>query len=267
MIEDTTQAPLVPLAGLAEREASSADAELNEMVKAGVHLGHAKSKNHPSMQDFIFGVRNTISILDLTKTKEKLAGALNFLKSIAERGGIVLLAGTRPAARKIIQEVARSAGMPFFTERWIGGTLTNFKTISKRIEYFKKLKNDLSIGALQKYTKKERLDIEREIKRFEELLGGLQGLERLPDLLLVIDPVLHITAVREARKLKIPIVSLVNTDADPDFIDYPVPGNTTARKSIDWFLLKVEEALRQAKSEAVATKGTDVSPHEKQESV
>ncbi len=264
MIEDTTQAPLVPLAGLAEREASSADAELNEMVKAGVHLGHAKSKNHPSMQDFIFGVRNTISILDLTKTKEKLAGALNFLKSIAERGGIVLLAGTRPAARKIIQEVARSAGMPFFTERWIGGTLTNFKVISKRVEYMERLERESASGEFEKYTKRERMKKNEEIVRLRRFFDGLRTLKRLPDAVFIVDVTHDTTAVREARRSKIPIVALVDTNSDASQIDYPVPSNDDALPAVRYMVQRIgdaiEEGLRRAKESAVENNTSTAAP-------
>ena len=119
------------------------DAEIEEMIKVGVHLGHAKSKNHPSMQRYIFGVRNTIAVIDLTQTKEKLVIALEFIRNVAERGGLILLVGTRPAARKSVLELAEKSKMPFFVERWIGGSLTNFKVISKRVEYLETLEKEL----------------------------------------------------------------------------------------------------------------------------
>lgn len=135
---------------------SQVDTEIEDMMKSGVHLGHAKTKNHPAMRPYIYGVRNTVSIIDLTKTKEKLSLALKFLRGVVAEGKLILLVGTRPAARRAILEVSQKTGMPYFVERWIGGTLTNFKVISQRVEYLEKLEKEKTTGEFEKYTKKRK---------------------------------------------------------------------------------------------------------------
>ncbi len=154
-----------------------------------------------------------------------------------------MFVATEPAAEASLLAIAKKFGMPYVSNRWIGGTLTNFKIIAGRVEHLKKIRADLASGALDKYTKKERVEIDREIQRLEELMGGLETMANEPDLLIMIDPKLHTTAVREARIKKIPIVALANIDADPDLISYLVPGNDKAKKSIEWFLAKMEKAI------------------------
>lgn len=232
------------------------DERFREMIDAGVFYGRKRSKTNPRMQPYILGNRNNIEIIDLGKTTEMLDLALAFLKEKVRSGGILLFAGTQPPAEGI-RDVASEFHFPVVVTRWLGGTLTNFRIISKRIEYFKKLKSDWASGAFEKYTKKERLQIERELRRLEELMSGLEDLSALPSVLVVIDPNAHLTAVREARRLGTPIIGLLNTDSNPDFIDYPVPGNTKARTSINWFLDKVRSAIREAKQAAEAAKASE----------
>lgn len=227
------------------------DPEIEEMMKAGVHLGHAKSKNHPAMQPYIFGVRNTISIIDLIKTKEKLSSALGFLKDVASRGGLILLVGTRPAARKIIQEVAGETKMPYFVERWIGGTLTNFKMISKRVEYMETLEREKASGEMEKYTKKERMKREEEIVRLKKNFDGLRTLKRLPDAVFIVDINEDDTAVREARRLKIPVVALCDTNSNIDLVDYPIPSNDDALPAVRYMVGNVGEAIKEGQKAAV----------------
>lgn len=221
---------------------------LKEMIDAGVFYGRKKNKTNPKVKPYIFGNRGGVEIIDLGKTLEGLNDAIKFLKEKIKQGGMALLVGTQPAAQGILA-LAKEFNFPIVDNRWIGGTLTNFKIISKRIEHLKKLKIDLASGALQKYTKKERLQFEREIKRLTQLLGGLENLTRKPDVLIVVDPVIHVSAVREALKLKIPVISFINTDADPDSISHHVIGNNAAKKSIEWFLEKIGTAIREAKAE------------------
>lgn len=228
-----------------ENLSAVADPEIEEMAKAGVHLGHAKAKNHPAMQPYVFGVRNTISVIDLTKTKEKLAEAQEFLKKIAARGGLILLAGTRPAARKVILEVADKTKMPYFVERWIGGTLTNFKVVSKRVEYMEKLEKERSSGELEKYTKKERMKKNEEIMKLRKNFEGIRNLKRMPDALFVVDITEDTTAVREARKTGIPIVALVDTNSNADLVDYPIPANDDAMSAVRYMVGKVGEAIEE----------------------
>lgn len=226
------------------------DQEIEEMMKAGVHLGHAKTKNHPAMQPYIFGVRNTISLIDLTKTKEKLVEALGFIKGIAAKGGLVLLVGTRPAARKIILEVAEKTKMPYFVERWIGGTLTNFKVISKRVEYMETLEKEKASGDFEKYTKKERMNKEEEIVRLRKIFDGLRLLKRLPDALFIVDITHDDTAVREARRMKIPLVALCDTNSNADLVDYPIPSNDDALPAVRYMVGRVGAGIEEGQKEA-----------------
>lgn len=224
------------------------------MLKAGVHLGHAKSKNHPTMQPYIFGVRNTIAILDLTKTEEKLHKALDVIRGIASRGGMVLFVGTRPGARTILQETARAAFMPYFTERWIGGTLTNYKMISKRIAEMQSLEKEKETGGFDKYTKKERSRKDDEITRLRRFFDGLRLLTRMPDAVLIIDTTHDTTAVREARKMKIPVVALCDSNANADLIDFPIPSNDHAMPAVSFMLHKFGEAIEEGKRQVVEKK-------------
>jgi len=239
-----------------------------EMINAGVFYGRKKSKTNPKMRQFVISNRGGIEVINLEKTEEALAVALAFVTEKIRNGGAPLLVGTEPAAEASILAMAKKFSMPYVTNRWIGGTLTNFKIISARVEHLKKIRADLASGALDKYTKKERVEIDREIKRLEELMGGLETMPREPDFVIMIDPNLHTTAVREARIKKIPIVALANIDADPDLIDYLVPGNDKAKKSIDWFLAKIEKAIedgmrmRATAPAAAATAGTAATPTE-----
>jgi len=233
------------------------DTEMEDMMKAGVHLGHAKSKNHPAMQPYIFGVRNTISLIDLTKTTEKLAETLKFIKSVASGGGLILLVGTRPAARKVILATAEKTQMPYFVERWIGGTLTNFKVISKRVEYMETLEKERAGGDFAKYTKKERMKKEEEIVRLNKIFNGLRTLKRLPDALFIVDINEDSTAVREARRMKIPIAALCDTNSNADLIDWPIPANDDALPAVQYMVGRIgqtiEEGLKE-KSEALNPK-------------
>ena len=221
------------------------DAELETMAKAGVHFGHAKTKNHPSMMPYIFGMRNTVSIIDLVKTKEKLHTALQHLYDVAARGGIVLLVGTKPSARKLILEMAEKTNMPSFVERWIGGTLTNFKVISKRVEYMETLERESATGELEKYTKRERLKKEEEANRLKKFFNGLRRLKRLPDAVFVVDVTQDTTAVREAKRMHIPVIALVDTNSDPRDIDFPIPANDDALPALRYMLGRIQATLEE----------------------
>jgi small subunit ribosomal protein S2 len=214
-----------------------------EMIDAGVFYGRKKNKTNPKMRQFIMGTRGGIEVINLEKTEEALGRALAFVTEKVRNGSTMLFVATEPAAETTILALAKKFNAPYVTNRWVGGTITNFRIIAARVEHLKKLRTDLASGALDKYTKKERVEIDREIHRLEELMGGLETMTREPDFLIVIDPTLHTTAVREARIKQIPIVALSNIDADPDLIDYLVPGNDKAKKSIDWFLGKIEQAI------------------------
>ncbi len=232
-----------------------------EMIEAGVFYGRKKSKTNPKMKPYVLGNRAGVEMINLAKTAEALETVLGFLKEKVRLGGLVLLVGTQPAAEEGILRLANKFNLPYVNKGWSGGTLTNFKIISKRVEYLKKLRRDFASHALDKYTKKERVDLEKEMKRLEELFGGLENLTKEPDVLVMVDPNLHLTALREARKLSIPIIALGNVDCDPDLIDYLVPGNDKARKSIDWFLGKVESAIEAG----LAARALEAAPAESKE--
>lgn len=228
-----------------------ADEELEAMMKAGVHLGHAKTKDHPSMKRYIFGVRNTISVLDLTSTKEALYKAEAFLKEIGARGGLVLLVGTRPAARKIILEVAERTQMPYFIERWIGGTLTNFKVIGKRVEYMEQVEREKTSGELEKYTKKERMKKEEELVRLRKMFDGLRTMKRPPNAVFIVDTIHDDTAVREGRRMKIPLIALCDTNANAELIDYPIPSNDDALPAVRYMVGRIGAAIEEGQKQAV----------------
>lgn len=222
-----------------------ADPEIEDMAKAGVHLGHAKSKNHPSMQEYLFGVRNGVSVIDLVKTKEKLATALEFLKMITSRGGVVLLVGTRPVARAAVLDTAEATRMPYFAERWIGGTLTNFKVISKRVEYFEKLEEERRSGGFEKFTKKEQSLKNEELVKLAKNFSGIRSMKRLPDAIFIVDINEDETAIREARITKIPVVALVDTNSNAKLVDYPIPSNDDALPAVRYMIGKIREALEE----------------------
>lgn len=230
------------------------DPELAEMVRAGVHLGHAKSKTHPSMKSCVFGIRNTVALIDLVKTKEGLVKATNFIKDIAARNGLILLVGTRPAARKVILEVAEKTDMPYFVERWIGGTLTNYKVVSKRVEYMEELERAKVTGELAKYTKKEQMKKEEEIIKLNRNFNGLRNLKRLPDVLFIVDITHDNLAVLEAKRIKIPVVALVDTNSDFDLVDYPIPSNDDALPAVKYMVNKIGEAIEGGRKSALENK-------------
>lgn len=239
------------------RLSQAPDAELEAMMKAGVHLGHAKTKDHASMKEHIFGVRNTVSVIDLTHTREALAAAEAFLKERVSKGGLILLVGTRPAARQIILDIAAQTTMPYFTERWIGGTLTNFKVIRKRVEYLETLEKEKASGGFEKYTKKERMKKEEEIVRLKKMFDGLRALIRLPDAVFVVDTTEDTTAVHEARLIKIPIVALCDTNADASLVGYPIPSNDDALPAVRYMVGRIGEAIEEG-LKAAAEKKTEM---------
>ena len=196
----------------------------------------------------MYGEEGGVHVFDLIKTKKLLEEALEFLKTSVKEGKVILFVGCKKQAQDKTREVAEATGSSYFTERWLGGTLTNFKVIQKRIEYYKKLKADKVSGALMKYTKKERVMFDKELERLDEFFSGLENLTARPSAVIVVDAVLHNAAIREAARLKIPVIAFINTDTDPKELDYPVSGNNKGRKSINWFLKKIEDAIAIGKT-------------------
>jgi len=215
-----------------------------DMLKAGVHFGHKKSKKHPKMDEYVFGIRNGISIIDLSKTKGKLAEAADFARKISEKDGVVLFVGTKRQASKIIEAAAKKCEMPYVSERWLGGTFTNFDKIligKKRLE---SLIEEQESGELaRKYTKKEVREIEREMKRLEIKFGGIRKISRIPDAVFIVDIIEEETAVLEALAKKVPIIAITDTNTNPSHISHPIPANDDAIRSIELVTNVIADAI------------------------
>ena len=222
---------------------------IEEMAKAGLHFGRKTSKTHPHMRPYIYGVRNTISIIDLQKTKEKLIEALQFIKKLVREGKVILLVGTAFQHKELLKEIAQECGFPYINERWLGGTFTNFPVIKKRVDYLKELERKKEEGELEQYTKKERLKIDKEIDALKIKFDGLKPLEGLPDALFVINLQKDKLAAREARRKGVKVIAIVDADADPDLADYPIPANDAALSSVRYILEKVKEVVEEARGE------------------
>jgi len=221
---------------------------MKELLEAGVHFGHQTKRWNPKMREYIFGQRNGIYIINLQKTLIKFREALEFVRQAATRGGTVLFVGTKRQAQEAIAEEAGRVGMPHVNVRWLGGTLTNFRTIKKRIERLRWLENFLENPVEGRYSKKELLQLEKERVKLAKVLSGIKTLDRLPDALFVIDPKKEHIAVQEARKLDIPVVAVVDTNCDPEDIDHPIPGNDDAIRAIKLFASRVADAILEGRS-------------------
>lgn len=229
-----------------------------ELAKAGVHLGHRTTKRHPNMDKYIYGTKSTIHIIDLEKTAEELRKALDFIvKSISE-GATILFVGTKPPVKDIVEMYAQKLKVPYVIERWLGGTLTNFQTIIKLIEKFNKMLSDKQGKAWEKYTKKERHELDKELHRLEIMVGGISTLDKKPDLLYIIDIGNEKTAIRETKRLSIPVVGVVDTNANPELIDWPIPANDDAIKSIELLTSLVAEAIEEGRKK-IKTKKASVT--------
>jgi len=205
---------------------------VRELFEAGVHFGHQTKRWNPKMRPFIYGARSGIHIVDLDQTARLFKRAFDFLSDTTSRGGSVLFVGTKRQAQDIVQEEARRAGMFFVTNRWLGGTLTNFRTIKGGLDRLRTLERMREDGTHQQLPKKEVVQLEKERARLEKYIGGLKGMGQLPQAVFVIDPAQEGIAVSEARKLRIPIVAITDTNCDPDLVDYIIPGNDDAIRSV-----------------------------------
>ncbi len=221
---------------------------MKELLEAGVHFGHQTKRWNPKMREYIFGQRNGIYIINLQKTVIKFREALDYVQRISAEGRTVLLVGTKRQAQETIREEATRTEMPYVTQRWLGGTLTNFRTIKKRIERLRWLEGFLENPTEGRYTKKELLRLDKERQKLSKVLSGLKMMDRLPDALFVIDPRKEHIAIQEARKLEIPVVAVVDTNCDPDDIDYPIPGNDDAIRAIKLFAGRVADAILEGRS-------------------
>lgn len=220
---------------------------LEDLLKSGVHFGHLTRRWNPKMKPYIFMERNGIHIIDLQKTMQNLEKAYNALKEIAATGDPILFVGTKNQAKEILQSEAIRCEMPYIVERWLGGTLTNFSTIKKSIRHLENLEKMNLDGTIEKLTKKERLHIDREIEKMKKVFIGIQDMKKIPSAIFIVDIKKEEIAVKEARKLNIPIFALVDTNCDPDLIDYPIPGNDDSTKSVTIISKIVADAILEGR--------------------
>jgi small subunit ribosomal protein S2 len=223
---------------------------MRELLEAGVHFGHQTRRWNPKMKPFIFQERNGIYIIDLALTVARLRETYEVVKQMAREGRVILFVGTKKQAQDVVREEAERAGTFFVNQRWLGGTLTNFATIQKRIARLRELENMKLQGDFDRLPKKEVANLQDEMNRLERFLGGIKDMHRLPDALFIVDPKKERIAVLEARKLKIPIIAVIDTNCDPDEIDYPIPGNDDAIRAVKLMVGKIADAIIEGKTES-----------------
>ncbi|AEE91400.1 ribosomal protein S2 [Tepidanaerobacter acetatoxydans Re1] len=216
---------------------------MKQLLEAGVHFGHQTRRWNPKMKDYIFTERNGIYIIDLQKTVKKIEEAYEFVKNISAEGGSILFVGTKKQAQESIQEEAQRCGMFYVNQRWLGGMLTNFKTIRKRIDRLHELEKMEEDGLFEILPKKEVLNLLHEKERLEKNLGGIKDMTELPQAVFIVDPRKERIAIQEARKLQIPIIAIVDTNCDPDEVDYIIPGNDDAIRAVKLLTEKIADAV------------------------
>lgn len=240
-----------------------AEVSLKELLEAGAHFGHQTRRWNPKMNRFIYGARNGIHIIDLTKTADRLAEALIFIKEVTAGGGSVLFVGTKRQAKGIVKAEAEAAGMPYVTERWLGGMLTNFRTIRMQISRLKKLEAQKADGTLeQNYNKKEQLLLDEEMAKLNHVFGGIKDMDQQPAALFVVDVPKEKIAVAEAIKLGIPVVAMTDTNADPDLVDYVIPANDDAIKAVKTITHAIAETAAAGKAAAAKNAKQDEKEEE-----
>ena len=219
------------------------DAQIAEMFAAGAHFGYSKSSRHSSVQDFVFGTKDGIQVIDLEHTAKQLEAAQEKIKTVTANGGKVIFVGSKNEAQAIVKETATALGMPYVTTRWIGGTLTNFSEIKKRISKLSKMMADVEKGEYSKYNKKEQLDLDKQIIKLQKHYTGLLTLTELPKAVIVIDSKTESIAVKEASDMNIPVIAISNTDCDLSLVSRPIVANDASLKSISYFVGKLAEAF------------------------
>ena len=230
--------------------------DLKTLVEIGAHFGHQAKRWNPKMEGFMHGIQDGVYVFDLIKTKELFDEALEYLTKAASEGKHIVFLGTKKQAKDKVLEVAQNTGSMHVTERWLGGTFTNFDQIKASIKKLAQMKEDKKADAYADRTKKERVLIDREIDRLERFFGGLAGLEAIPDVLIVIDTKKETGAVREAKATGVTVVGIVDSNADPDVVDYPIPMNDDAKKSLDYALDLLGEAIMEGKKKPAGAKKT-----------
>lgn len=233
------------------------EVSLKELFERGGHFGHQSRRWNPKMKPYLFSVEDGVHIFDLAKTKDALTEALTLIRDASKEGKVVLLVGTKKQAKDKVKEVALATGSPYVCERWLGGTMTNFDQIKKSIARLSELKENMAKGEYAKFTKKERLLIERDIERMEKFLGGIAGLTQKPDIIFIVDTHKEFGVVKEAVKEGIPLIGIVDSNSDPTFIDYPIPMNDDAAKAVEYVLELVGEAIAEGKKKVKLPKKED----------
>src|SRR6478672_4660882 len=228
---------------------------IKELLDSGVHFGHQTKRWNPKMKPFIFDARNGIHIIDLSKTLQQLEAACNYLAETVKKGGKVLFVGTKKQAQQAVKETAKESGQFFVTERWLGGTLTNFATIKRSIARLKQIEKMESDGSINNYVKQEQSVIRREAARLLKYFDGIRAMDKYPGAMFVVDIKRERNAVAEARRLKIPVVAVVDTNCDPDLVAFPIAGNDDAIRSVRMILATIGNVITQARGEYEAKYG------------
>ena len=221
---------------------------VEEMTAAGVLFGHKNSKTNPKMKPYIEKVRDTIAIIDLEETTEKLKEALSFIEDFVSQGKTVLFVGTKIPSRDLIEKIANECSAPFVNEKWIGGTFTNFTEISTRIKHMKDLEAEVVTREFEKHTKKEKIKIHHELTKLKKKFGGIEELKKLPDAIFVSDMQENILSIKEARKKEVKVIAIADTNADPTLCDYFIPANDDALSSLSYILERVKKAIIEGRS-------------------
>jgi small subunit ribosomal protein S2 len=224
---------------------------MRQMLEAGVHFGHQTRYWNPKMAEYIFGQRNKIHIVNLERTLEKYNDAMKYVRQLAANRGTILMVGTKRQAREIVAEEAQRASMPFVDHRWLGGMLTNFKTVKQSIKRLKDLETMLTDGTFDRMSKREALSLKRELEKLQQAMGGIKDMTALPDAMFVIDVGFHKIAVTEAKKLGVPVVAVVDTNHSPDGIAHVIPGNDDSSRAIRLYARGVADAVLEGRSQSV----------------
>ena len=225
---------------------SKFEISLEEMMKAGVHFGHQKARRNPKMDEYIFTTRKGINIIDLQKTQEKIKEALDFIQAIKKSGKNILFVGTKIQAKDLVRELAQATGMPFVSERWLGGTFTNFKVIRGRTRYLVDGEGMLARGEFKKYTKFEQMKKIEELEKMEKRMGGIKNMSDLPGVVFAVSIKEDNLAITEARKMGIPVIAIADTNVDPSVVDFPIPANDDAISSLKLILSYTYKAIQEA---------------------
>ena len=248
---------LIPMAESMEKtnETQAQNTELlQQMFNAGVHIGHKKEKGHPKMKPYILTTRQNIQIINVERTAEKLDEAATFLKDVASRGGVIVVVATKMPGKSLVKAFAEKIGMPYVYERWLGGTLTNYPVLSKRLEFFLNQEIKMGKGDFSNKTKKEQLLISRDIERLDKKMGGMRMVKKMPDVLLVVDIAEHLSAVREAKRMGISVVAISDTNTNPTLVTHPIPANDKSALSISFMFDYLAKAINEGKQAISAEK-------------